>query len=295
MSLATIRNNFLKFSNSNKINNQRLEAIIGTSLAVIILSVSIKPVQRIVLAIIGSIQLRYILFTSKDLVSLSASGTNRSPTEQDIKTDKDNNSIVVSGLYYHPVKSLKAVPLQSATFDSRGLTNDRKYMLITPLPKPVWGSFGPKDVTHRFVSQRQCPILTQVTVIDNVEEQTLTFTCPVLDKSNQTITISTSDDVVRRRRQYLASVWSDTVSVQDLGDAAATYFNSILRLDDEIPDEYKQAGVRLVVQRATDTRTVPDNYIPMSARSILSSIWSTVSSSSLTISHKVSLSDGFPM
>jgi len=68
-----------------------------------------------------------------------------------------------------------------------------------------------------------------------------------------------------------------------MGDKAAAYFQKIIELDQEIPDELKRSSVRLVAQYVEDKRTANDKFVPASARSLSGK------------NPGVSLADGFPV
>jgi uncharacterized protein YcbX len=189
------------------------------------------------------------------------------------------NSAVVTGVFIHPVKSLKAISVKQAVLDSKGFIRDRRFMIVTPAPVPLWGSFGPKDATHRFLTQRQCPSLTQVVVNWNEQEETLSFSSHIL--LNEKVTISTKPDPDSPK--YLSTLWSDIVKVQDMGDEVAAFLRAIVEQDSEIADEYKSREVRLVTQCTEDGRVTDDKYVPGAARTLTGK------------GPGVSFPDGYPM
>jgi uncharacterized protein YcbX len=180
--------------------------------------------------------------------------------------------------------------------DSKGLVDDRRFMIVVNAPLPAWGSFAKDQATHRFLTQRQCPLLATVQVfLDNVTG-TLTLSCTEETTSStqstktkgkskvvlpEPVTVNTKP--AKNSPIYRSTLWSDLVQVQDMGDLAAAFFQQILDLDDRVPDELKRAGVRMVVQAANDTRSTDDNYVPAAARSWLGQSPSTA------------LVDGFPI
>jgi uncharacterized protein YcbX len=195
------------------------------------------------------------------------------------------------------VKSLRAVSIPTAVVDSKGLVDDRRFMVVVNAPLPAWGSFGPDAATHRFLTQRQCPLLATVHVtLDNV---TGTLTLSTTDETSritnvsksrqQKVALSNIESVTVHTKPpvdspvYRSTLWSDVVTVQDMGDLAAAFFQQILDLDDRVPDELKRAGVRMVVQAANDTRCTDDIYVPAAARTWLGQ------------SPSVALGDGFPV
>jgi len=197
--------------------------------------------------------------------------------------------------FFFQVKSLQAVSVQSVMLDDCGFVNDRRYMLVTPSPTPLYGSFLPTDATHRFLTQRQCPSLATVraTLVadeansggsDNVTETTLTLSCPLLPPGRQQITLSI-DETNQTGTPCRASLWGDIVTVHDMGDIVANYLKDIVDLDKEVTEEVKQAGVRLVRQGASHDRLLEDAYVPPAARQ---NFWKSSPP-------PASLTDGFPI
>ena len=168
------------------------------------------------------------------------------------------------------VKSLRAVPVDKATLDDRGFVGDRRLMLVTPAPLPLYGKFLETDPTHRFLSQRQCPSLARVkaTLLDNTTVQ--------LAYQSRTLIVNLQDS--SSEQPWRASLWDDVVQVCDLGDEAAEFLSAVV--DDELPDE-QRGSVRLVLQAPSDGRRAKDKYVPPSARTFGGP--------------KVGLADGFPL
>ena len=194
-------------------------------------------------------------------------------------------------IYTHiqKVKSLRAVSLDSAELDPKGLKGDRRFMVVSPLPTPLWGSFGPNESTHRFLTQRQCPSLA--TIIAKLEDDGyLTLSCA---GSNNKKSIRIQTQPPNPTTTYKAGIWSDQVLVDDMGDEAAAFFQSIIDSDPDCksgdegdkdassPSMYN--NVRLVSHTRND-RLADRQFVPSVARS-----WITDSSP------PVALSDGFPI
>jgi hypothetical protein len=192
----------------------------------------------------------------------------------------DDNTVVTS-LYKYPVKSLRTIPCDEAVFDTKGFVGDRRYMLVSPAPLPLYGSFLPNDATHRFITQRQCPILARI-VVSVIKEKEgtnkLQFSSDVLP--NDTCTISMQPDL--NAPIYKSTLWGDIVTVQDMGDTIAAYMQRIVEKDESIPDELK-IDLRLTIQHVKDDRTANDKFVPPSTRSLLGK------------NPSVHLGDGFPM
>lgn len=175
------------------------------------------------------------------------------------------------------VKSFRPVSLHESKLDEKGLVNDRRFMLISPLPLPIYkDSFKPNEATHRFLSQRQCPILA--TVVAKLQDDKLTLTSEKLPGKSVTVLVQPKATATR----YLTSLWDDTVQVVDMGDEMAEFCQALVNLDEEMPEESKP-GVRLVTQSPTDQRITNEIYTPASALSW----WGSRPS--------VSLTDGFPI
>lgn len=166
--------------------------------------------------------------------------------------------------------------MDQAQLVERGFENDRRFMIVTPAPTPIYGSFGPNDATHRFMTQRQCPSLATVTA--RLETATLTLTSPRLP--DRVVTVST--DPSPNAPIYRSTLWGDTVDVQDMGNEAAQFLTELVSADSEVPDELK-TGVRLVVQTSEDRRSADDAFVPAAARRLNGQ------------NPSVSLTDGFPV
>ena len=172
----------------------------------------------------------------------------------------------------HSVKSLRAVEMASVKLDSKGFRDDRRFMLIAPLPLPVWKtSFAANEPTHRFLTQRQCPLLaTVVAKIDQDEKQSepcIRLSSHAL-RPGETVTVSTKNTTAKdsKRVHFLARLWDDIVQVEDMGDEASSFFRKVMEADNDFPDELKQTNVRLVRQSPLDRRATTEAYTPPSAR-----------------------------
>jgi uncharacterized protein YcbX len=188
----------------------------------------------------------------------------------------DETQITVSGLYIHPVKSLRPVSVKFATLDTKGFVDDRRYMLVTPAPLPAWGSFGSHDPTHRFLTQRQC--LSLATVVAELQDGTLRLSSFKLP--NESVSISVTP--LPGSALYRATLWSDMVQVRDMGEQVAAFMQKLVNQDNAMPDELKDS-VRVVTQDRRDGRIADDKYVPASART------------STGRTPSVALTDGFPI
>eukprot|EP00934_Nitzschia_sp_Nitz4_P008297 Nitzschia sp. Nitz4//scaffold183_size43938//32938//34038//NITZ4_007274-RA/size43938-processed-gene-0.56-mRNA-1//1//CDS//3329539626//8287//frame0 len=193
-------------------------------------------------------------------------------------TDEELGKRSVSGLYYHPVKSLRAVSTDSIVIDEKGFVGDRRIMVVYPLPLPAWkDAFGPEESTHRFLTQRQCPSLARIVATIENDQLSLQYSSGSVG-TKVTVSLTPQDPISRK-----VGIWGDQVLVHDLGDEVATFFQSIVDKDEEtsaVGDMYK--GVRLVIHSGSDRRT-DARFTP------------AVASSWLGRTPPVSLTDGFPI
>jgi uncharacterized protein len=227
-------------------------------------------------------------------------------------TTTTTSSIIIRDIFIHPVKSLRPVRVSHCEVQERGLQHDRRLMLVIPY---AGGSSKRTGATHRFLTQRQCPSLAtiQATIIENHEkhhshsitfdhypflptfhspEKKSSYTCADPPASTFTISLQHSPSMKLLR----ATVWDDLVTVHDMGDAVAAFFESIVSNDPQVPQELKNVslsnnnnnnkrgtGVRLVQQANFCTRRVNDCWVVPGARTY----WGD--------SPMTSLNDGFPV
>ena len=125
----------------------------------------------------------------------------------------------VQSLHIYPVKSARGLEVKSSGLDRFGLEGDRRWMLT--------------DSEGRFVTQRELPELTELQV--DVSPAGL-----VLKRGNADIAVPIPETSAR----VPVTVWEDTVSAADAGDAAAgwlaTVFQRPLRLV-YMPDDSRRA------------------------------------------------------
>jgi uncharacterized protein YcbX len=176
---------------------------------------------------------------------------------------KDPGNATVSAMYIHPVKSLRAVSVPKAVIDERGLKGDRRFMLVTPSPPPL---FGTPDATHKFLTQRQAPALATVVAELNDDGTMLT-----ISRGKESVTVDVGNMLVSKPK-LTARVWSDIVDVVDVGDKAADFLQAV------VPD---LKGVRLVAMAGD--RAIDETFTPSHARGWLGQTPQT------------SLNDGFPI
>jgi len=185
----------------------------------------------------------------------------------------------VSGVFIHPVKSLRAVSLPQAQLDDKGFHGDRRFMVCYPAPR--W----PEDTRHRFLTQRQIPSLA--TIVAKIDEDSLVLEC-----GDRSIEIDTEQETdAPQRRTFGAGIWDDEVTVEDLGDEAAKFLQFIVDADeacrsgvegDSPASDSMFQNVRLV-EHCSDDREAPSKFVPPSAQTWLGK------------SPQVPLADGFPI
>jgi hypothetical protein len=199
-------------------------------------------------------------------------------SQNDTETTSEHDAPQVSGIFIHPVKSLRPVSLCSTTFDKHGLCSDRRLMIVRPNPTPIYGTFAEGEATHRFVTQRQCPKFATIEVSSPhlINGKTMLKLSCKLTADEVTINISPQSlkDLPVR---YQAGLWSDVVTVADVGDGAAAFVAKVAMLEDA---SFKD--VRVVAILEETERRVDEVYCPLEAR-----VWGSLPMSGLT--------DGFPV
>ncbi len=109
----------------------------------------------------------------------------------------------VESLAVYPIKSCAGNWLQVARVERRGLLGDRQWMLV--------------DEKQRFITGRLLPQL--VGVIATPSTDGLRISAPGMSS----LDVSAPTDAPRQT----VSIWSDSVSAMDAGDAAATWFSTL--------------------------------------------------------------------
>ena len=174
-------------------------------------------------------------------------------------------------------------------------------MIVYPVPLPVWkDKFTPQDSTHRFLTQRQCPSLATIVAEIKDDGNTLVLTkTKKVDGSgsgNEMIRIAipkSTEGTSETTKSYLAGIWDDQVKVEDMGDEAAQFLQSVVdsdencRAGDEGDEEAKSMyqNIRLVSHSSEDYRLANPEYTPSSA---MTGVFGRSAP-------PVSLTDGFPI
>ena len=220
---------------------------------------------------ISNIRLQILLLKNKN------NATNTSDNNSN-NNDGDCCIAKVSGIYIHPVKSMRSISILESTInlEKRCLTDDRRFMVVYELPLPVYRKkWELDDTTHRFLTQRQCPSLATISATIDVdgflilEKQSF----PVKSSSGNSndddddkctttgsirIPLGNYNNQKQKQKQeqtYLAGLWDNVVVVEDLGDDAAAFIQRIVDDDDEFSSTNRKIVVRLVSQPSTTSRT----------------------------------------
>lgn len=110
----------------------------------------------------------------------------------------------VTGLSIYPVKALRAVVVAEATVEARGLSGDRRFMLV--------------DERGRFLSQREEPRLATL-------EATFEGDALVLSAEGRApLEVSKAPE----GPEISVSIWDDTCTAVDVGDDAARWLEDVL-------------------------------------------------------------------
>jgi len=113
----------------------------------------------------------------------------------------------LSEIYVYPIKSLGGIHLNIANITTRGLENDRRFMLV--------------DENGRFLSQREHPQLAifQTEIKEN-------FLLITNKKTGQNLTINLSPNT--QTTDILVTVWDDETSAIEVSNAASKWFTQAL-------------------------------------------------------------------
>lgn len=132
----------------------------------------------------------------------------------------------IAGLFHYPVKSLRGLAVDELTLEARGPRHDREWMVV--------------DATGRFLTQRTTPRMATLTA--RLRNELLELS----DDAGAALLVEpTSAPSVE------VTVWKDTITAIDCGDAAATWLTT--RLDQPC---------RLVRMPSSTRRPVDPKYSP---------------------------------
>jgi uncharacterized protein YcbX len=109
----------------------------------------------------------------------------------------------IAGLFHYPVKSLRGLAVDELILDARGPRHDREWMVV--------------DSSGRFLTQRTMPRMA--TLAARVRDGRL----ELADDSGRVLHVAPGDGPSSD-----VTVWKDTVTATDCGDAAASWLSSRL-------------------------------------------------------------------
>jgi uncharacterized protein len=109
----------------------------------------------------------------------------------------------LSQIAIYPIKSLRGIPLQESIVETRGLRDDRRWMVVA--------------ATGRFLTQRALPRMALITAI--VQDDGVTLSAPEMPP------LHVPDDGGAER---LVTIWRDTVVAHDAGESAAAWLSAYL-------------------------------------------------------------------
>ena len=229
-----------------------------TAVVIVILNIfNPKQIQLIIKAQRARTKLRKL--ASEQVEEISTRNNNSTKANE-----KSADQPRVSGIFIHPIKSMRAVSLPETKFDKHGLLSDRRLMIVRPLPTPLHGSFSKGAPTHRFFTQRQAPSLATIDikpVLSQDRSKILLRLSSKLAPNDHTFIDTHPTSVKKFPHRYLAGVWNDTVEVADVGDDAAEFVASIVSKDDP---SFKDVRVVSIID--STVRKVDERYCPDAAR-----------------------------
>jgi len=192
----------------------------------------------------------------------------------------DDGKITISGIFIHPVKSLRPISVPTAKLNSLGLEGDRTLMLVRPLSRPLYGDFLPNQATHAFVTQRQCPTLATI-VASLSEEKSPGKKSIKLSCGRDKVYVDISKKAIKKyKMRYRAKLWDDVVEVADVGEEAASFIQSKMKSVYGTFDNVRVVSmIPHVTKRKTDDRYTPNATLNPFHGSL----------------PNVSLADGFPL
>jgi uncharacterized protein YcbX len=134
----------------------------------------------------------------------------------------------VTALYVYPVKSCRGLAVNSAVVDARGFAGDRRFMVV--------------DAQGQFLTQRAHPRMALIETALTAEKLTLSSV------SQGSVSVSLSG---LRSPVSSVSVWKDSVTADDCGEAPAQWLGDFLGL-----------SCRLVRAGLAYSRPIPRQKIP---------------------------------
>lgn len=133
----------------------------------------------------------------------------------------------IQSLYYYPVKSLKGIDATSIKVTTRGLFNDRRFMLI--------------DKNHQFITARTHPLLARINV--EIAKNQLNFRF----HGSKNVFTQTTGSLMENVK---VKIWDDQSPAHVLAESEFTH---------ELSDRLKEP-VQMVYMAETDHRPVSPKY-----------------------------------
>jgi len=254
------------FATENVIQGKQLQYLLVLALIPIVTYIGLIPrLRKVIQCHLERQRLRKISYKKAESINLMKSG--------------DDGKITISGIFIHPVKSLRPVSVLSAKLNSLGVEGDRKLMLVRPLPRPMYRDLLPNEATHVFVTQRQCPTLA--TIVASLSEESLGKKTIKLSCGRDKVYVDTSKKAINKyKMRYRAKLWNDIVDVADVGEEAASFIQSKMKsVENNFDDVRVVSMIPHVSKRKTDERYSPDATLNPFSGSL----------------PDVSLTDGFPL
>jgi uncharacterized protein YcbX len=118
-------------------------------------------------------------------------------------------SIVLTGLFIYPVKSLRGIAVASAGVDELGLVGDRRFLVV--------------DENGRFLTQRTRPAMARISTAFTIDQLVLSM------DGGAPISVARNPDASAPRR--IVSVWSsEGLQAEDCGDGVARWLEERLQI-----------------------------------------------------------------
>jgi len=148
--------------------------------------------------------------------------------------------IVVSALYFYPLKSCGGIALEVAEISQRGIRGDRALMVV--------------DLAGRFITQREQPHMARIQPAIR-EDGAIIVTAPNMPE----IPII----VDNTGKCYDVEIWSDTCIGVDQGDAIAAWFSTFLGMACRVvymPEDYVRRVNPQYATKPQDRVAFSDGY-----------------------------------
>ncbi len=148
--------------------------------------------------------------------------------------------MLLTDLFIYPVKSLRGSTVEASSVERRGLSGDRRFMIV--------------DTAGRFLTQRHLPEMARIDVL------TLPEGLLFRHANHRELLVTTPRPSARRSPTV---VWNDTVETLDSGEEAASWFSTLLgtpcRLVYQDGDARRRVDPRYAIN-ADDEVSLADGY-----------------------------------